>query len=73
MNSGPNSDSKRCPESELGQVHIVHTLDPGCAHTARELRRVVGLARPCHRRPLSCRRPCAARRVVHRIVAQGVV
>ena len=44
MNSGPNSDSKQCPESKLGQVHSVHTLDPGCAHAARSLR----LGPQCH-------------------------
>ena len=40
MNSDPNSDSKQCLESKLGQVHRVHTertlvartLHPGRAH-----------------------------------------
>ena len=80
MNSGPNRDSKRCPESKLGQVHSVHTLDPGYEHAARALSCVTGLALPCRRSPLSCRcahahasAPCAERRVAHRIVAQGTV
>ena len=84
MNSGPNRDSKRCPESKLGQVHSVYTLDPGYAHAAHALHRVAGLALPCRRSPLLCRcahahasapcgRPCVARRVAHRIVAQGTV
>ena len=49
MNSCPNSDSKRCPESKLGHVHSVHTLGPGCTHATRTLRRVAGLALPCRR------------------------
>ena len=35
MNNVPNSDSKQCPESKLGQVHSVHTLNPGYACTAQ--------------------------------------
>ena len=38
-----NSDSKQCPESKLGQVYSVHTLDPACAHAAHALR----LGRSC--------------------------
>ena len=42
MNSGLNSDSKRCPESKLDQVQNVQTLDPSCAHATRALCRVAG-------------------------------
>ena len=34
MNSDSNSDSEQCTESKLGRVHRVHTLNPGCEHTA---------------------------------------
>ena len=34
MNSDPNSDSKKCPESKLGRVHSAHTHGPGFMHTA---------------------------------------
>ena len=49
MNSCPNSDSKRCPESKLGHVHSVHTLGPSSTHATSTLRRVAGLALPCRR------------------------
>ena len=45
MNIVPNSDSKQCPESKLGQVHSVHTLD----YAARAQRFVAGLARLCRK------------------------
>ena len=38
MNSVSNSDSEQCPESRLGWVHKVHTLNPSCAHIASALR-----------------------------------
>ena len=47
MNSGPNSDSKQCPESKLGQVHSAHTHGLGCA-----------LGRPCSAVSLCALAPC---------------
>ena len=72
MKSSPNSDSKQCSQSKLGQVHSMHTHGLGCVHAACWADRVAqcrGLARPCRglapgcivASPWSCRsahRPC---------------
>ena len=53
MSNVPNSDSKQCPESKLGQVHSEHKLNPGYAHAARALcsgRVHSAVLRPCRRR-----------------------
>ena len=50
MNSDLNSDSEQCTESKLGQVHKVHTLNPGYEHIApmpRAQRRVAAHTGPC--------------------------
>ena len=60
-NSVPTSDSKQCPESKLGQVHSVHTLNPGWAcnvprpraHAARWV-----VLWSCPDRVAACGRPC---------------
>ena len=65
MNNVPNSDSEQCIESKLSRVHSAPTLGPACVHTACALRRVVGLAWPCHNaRPAVLRAvsPCALAR-----------
>ena len=48
MNNVPNSDSEQCTESKLSRVHSAPTLGLACAHTARALCLVAGLARSCH-------------------------
>ena len=61
MNSVLNSDSEQCTESRLGWVHRVHTLNPGCAPTARTqpvswhaIGRIVAPSRSCRGSPLPC-------------------
>ena len=56
MNSVPNSDSKQCLESKLGQVHSVHTLNPGCAHYAQAAHTA-----PCRRPGLVVSQACIGR------------
>ena len=59
MNNDPNSDSEQCFESKLSRVHKVHTLNPGCAHTAPRPcagRRVVAPSGRVAGRVLQCRR-----------------
>ena len=55
LNSDPNCDSEQCTESKLCQVHKVHTLNPGYAHSAprpRVKHRVAAHTGPC--RGLCC-------------------
>ena len=76
MNSVQNSDSEQYPESRLGLVHRVYTLNPGCAPTTRAQRpgrahgvvlwralgHIVALSRSFRWHVLSCR--CAHARAV---------
>ena len=66
MNSDPNSYLEQCTESKLGQVHKVHTLNPGYARTApRPLaqRRIAVHTGPCHGPGHSAHWPCPYRRL----------
>ena len=73
MNSGPNSDSKQCPESKLGQVHSMHTHGLGYAHAASWVGRVVAWPPAVSWPHLGRVARCAARRVMLLIVARPCV
>ena len=65
MNSVLNNDSEQCPESKLGWVHQVDTLNPAYAHRPRALcpgrpcrgpvpDHIVAYGRSCHRPGRPC-------------------
>ena len=57
MNSVSNSDSERCPESNLGWVHRVHTQRTLAARTHSAQAVSWGTLVPCHGRALTVSQP----------------